>query len=139
MRRQDKEAIHDLLQKVEKMEDTLQDAQFRLGKVFDMQTVLQHTSRSLGAGLNQVQARMTQPSEDLVSNFEMQLSKYVCERPVNVDFAEVLVSIGDSRGSVCNDLLVVLSEIWVPEGSLAGDFRTGFPGMFGRIRPPRPP
>jgi len=28
---------------------------------------------------------------------------------------------------------------WVPEGSLAGDFRPGFPGILCRIRPPGQP
>ncbi len=28
---------------------------------------------------------------------------------------------------------------WVPEGSLAGDFRPGFPWIAGRVRPPVPP
>lgn len=121
-RGQEKEALAALREKVGQVEDGLQGTQSRLDKVVEMQDDLLRTAESLGARLGQVQARTTQQSEEFSVNLETQLSKYICERPVNVDFAQVLVSIGDSHGSVCNDMMVVLNEITKVQQALNVDF-----------------
>ena len=46
---------------------------------------------------------------------------------------------GDCSGAISQRMVKVTKTFWVPEGSVAGDYRAGFPWNFGRNRPPGPP
>jgi len=108
--------------RIGELERSLGGVQTTLEKILLGQEDLHRSSLQTAKELHTIQTVTTNHAENFLAGVERQFERFICERPVNVDFQQPLIKIGALHKSMSGEVRMVLQEISKVQKALNVDF-----------------